>query len=260
MKKNLLFAIALLCAACFTTSTAFGQACVVDSQYTVPGIFPSDTLPDMEVGMPVADVVQFVFPSDTNFMGFQLDFDSFVVSNVSQIPANLMWECNNNHPTCVYVTQPPALTRGCVSISGTPAAQSTAYPAYDSIVVTGTAWVTVPFVGPVPIAQDIPVYYRIDGGTSIEGMAGQIGLEIFPNPTYGGARVSYTLPSPGNVNIVVFDMYGKEVSTVQQGVQNAGRYELPVSLNEGLASGFYFVRFDLNDGEFTETKKLMTLD
>ncbi|MBK9451723.1 MAG: T9SS type A sorting domain-containing protein [Bacteroidetes bacterium] len=254
MKKILLlsFAFAALMVGQFSTATA--QVCVVDNQYSSPGIYPSDTLADMTANAAYNEVVQFVFPVDTVLFGFTLAFDSFLVSQVTQIPNGLNYECNQNHPTCNYVSNPPNLTRGCVKIYGTPTAQSPAYPGYDSIIVTGVAYVTVPFVGVQSIPQDIPVYYRIGGVVANTSPFANAGLNIAPNPVAGQANVRYNLVSDANVKISVMDLMGREIAVLSNGMQRQGEQELVID-SKDLATGAYLLKMSINDGEYVATKK-----
>jgi Secretion system C-terminal sorting domain len=260
MKKILLlsFAFVALLVGQFSMVSAQPAVCVPDPNNASPGIFPSDTLPDMLAGAAYLEVVQFVFPVDTTLFGFTLNFDSFLVSQVTMIPAGLDWQCNNNHPLCHYVSAPPALTRGCVSIYGTPTAASPSYPGYDSIIVTGVAYVTVPFVGVQSIPQDISVYYRISGIIGTENPFANAGLHIAPVPVAGQANVRYTLSSGANVKVSVMDLMGREVAVLTNGMQSTGLQEVVLD-SKDLASGAYLLKLSINDGEFVQTKKFTSI-
>lgn len=258
MKKILLLSFAFAALLMGQFSTASAQPCTVDPQYTSPGIYPDDTLDDMTVGTPATQVVQFVFPIDTVLFGFTLNFDSFKVSQVTNIPAGLNWQCNLNHPTCLYVSNPPNLTRGCVLIDGSPTAASPGYPAYDSIIVTGTAYVNVPFVGVTPIAQDIPVYYRTSSASAAASPFSNAGLNIAPNPVAGQANVRYTLSSDASVKVTVMDLMGREVAVISNGLQRQGAQELLID-SKDFSTGAYLLKLDINDGEFVQTKKFTAI-
>lgn len=257
MKKILLLSFALAALMMSQFSTAQAQVCVVDPQYTSPGIYPSDTLLDMTQNVPANQVVQFVFPVDTVLFGFTLAFDSFLVSQVTNIPAGLNWECNENHPLCHYVSNPPNLTRGCVKIFGTPTAMS-AYPLYDSIIVTGVAYVTVPFVGVQSIPQDISVYYRISGPTGNVSPFANAGLSIAPSPVVGQASVRYNLSGDAVVKVTVTDVLGREVAVLSEGMQRQGAQELVID-SKDLAGGTYLLKLSINGDEFVQTRKFTSV-
>lgn len=259
MKKILLFSFAFAALLVGQISRVNAQPCIVDPVYTSPGIYPSDTLQDMQVSVATNQVIQFVFPDDTTISGFTLPFDSFVVSAVSNIPNGLNWQCNQNHPVCLYVTTPGQLTRGCVLIDGTPTAASPAYPAYDSIIVTGTAYVDIPFIGVTPISQDIPVYYRTaSSGSATVSPFSNAGLKIAPVPVAGTASVLYTLSSDALVKVSVMDLMGREVAVLSNGMQRQGEQELMLD-SKTLAGGAYLLKLVINDGESVQTKKFTSI-
>jgi hypothetical protein len=254
MKNTLLplfaFVILLLC----KVSTTYAQPCLVDSQYAASGIFPSDTLQDMQVGVFTNQVVQFVFPSDTTIFGQPLPFDSFALAQVTGMPNGLNWQCNANHPVCHYVTTQGQRTRGCVLIDGTPTAPSPAFPGYDSIIVSGIAYVTI-FGTPQSFASDIPIYYRIENDTLGVGSAfANSALNVSPVPVTGIARVTYQLSSEATVKVCVVDLMGREVVVLAEGRQSQGEQELTLQA-KAITNGIYLLKLIINDGEFVETKK-----
>lgn len=233
------------------------QACVVDAQYTSPGIYPSDTLQDMWVSTPTLQVIQFVFPSDTVIFGQTIPFDSFRVSSVSNIPVGVQWECNNNHPTCSYVTTPGQLTRGCVKVFGTPTSGSNGFPAYDSLIVTGVAYFTV-FGSSQSLATDISVYYHVDPFVAIDGLAKEVKLDVSPNPANEQTYATFSLPAGGQVKVSLYNVLGEEVRVLSEGIMGAGEKSVRVN-TAGLGEGIYFLRLDLNNGEYVGTKKVVSL-
>ena len=235
----------------------FSQVCTVDSNLTSPGIYPSDTLLDMGMNVPVTQVVQFVFPIDTVIFGQTVLFDSFIVSQVSAIPAGMNWECNANHPECHYIPPFGQSARGCVKLFGMPNAQNAAYPAYDSIIVTGLAFVTIPFVGSQSFAQDIPIYYRVQNMMANPSPHQVTGLTIAPNPVDGLARIHYDLRSNGNVKLTVLDLMSHEVKVVSEGIQRQGNQELVFNCKD-LPVGAYLLKIDVNHGESVQTQKFIT--
>lgn len=258
MKKILLLSFAFAALLVGQFSTASAQPCTVDNQYTSPGIYPSDTLQDMQVGAATSQVIQFVFPVDTVIFGFTLPFDSFKVSNVSAIPPGINWQCNQNHPTCLYVSNPPNLTRGCVLMDGTPLAASPAYPGYDSIIVTGTAYVNVPFVGVTPVAQDIPVFYRVAGSAAASSPFANAGLQIAPNPVAATANVRYFLTADADVKVTVMDLMGREIAVIHSGIQRQGEQEVVLD-SKNIATGAYLLKLNINNGEFIQTRKFSSV-
>lgn len=81
-------------------------------------------------------------------------------------------------------------------------------------------------------------------------------LTASPNPFNASTTITFTLSSPSHVRLAVYDVLGQEVKTVVEGMQEAGRHEVALSVPE-LASGVYFLR--LVAAEQTRTAKLMIL-
>ncbi len=75
----------------------------------------------------------------------------------------------------------------------------------------------------------------------------------YPNPFNSSTTISYSLPTPGKVDLRVFDLQGREITTLHQGLQHAGSYKLNFNGN-GLSSGSYFVR--MNVGKNSQVRKI----
>lgn len=94
----------------------------------------------------------------------------------------------------------------------------------------------------------------------IEDNPGPTELPELSIPGYlstGNIRLSYTLPASGNINIALFDASGRKLSTLREGTQNEGTYEISVSTS-GLSKGVYFVR--LSTGTGSATAKMLILN
>ena len=78
----------------------------------------------------------------------------------------------------------------------------------------------------------------------------------YPNPFNPATVIKYRLPASAGVRLVVYDILGREVSTLVNERQNPGSYEVHFN-GRGLASGVYLYR--LQAGQFVETKKLVLL-
>jgi Secretion system C-terminal sorting domain len=259
MKKKLLSILAFGALMIGQFSMVSAQApCTPNSAYTSEGIYPSDTLQDMNIDILTEQVIDFVLPNDTVIMGYTVKFDSFFLARVSGIPPGLDWRCNANHPTCKYVATPPNPTRGCVTFSGTPVVISAAYPGYDTIMVKVVGYATMPPIGSLSDSLAIPVYYRISNTVSANSPLANAGLSIVPNPVLGRANVSYTLASDANVKMTVIDLMGRQVGVLCDGIQRQGVQEIMLDSRE-FANGSYFLKMSINDGEFVQTKKFTSI-
>ncbi len=80
----------------------------------------------------------------------------------------------------------------------------------------------------------------------------------YPNPFNPSTVINYQLPVSGHVSLKVYDMLGREVTTLVDEFQNAGTHNSQFSiLNSQLSSGIYF--YTIRAGNFVQTKKMMLL-
>ncbi len=76
----------------------------------------------------------------------------------------------------------------------------------------------------------------------------------YPNPFNPATLISYSIPSGGRVSLKVFDVLGKEVATLFEGIRQPGTYTARFD-GTGLSSGVYLYR--LQSGGLVETRKLV---
>ena len=81
-------------------------------------------------------------------------------------------------------------------------------------------------------------------------------LSAYPNPFNPTTTLSYVLPATAAVSLVVYDLSGREVQRVQQGIMTAGLHT--AILNAGAwPSGVYFAR--LSSGALRKTQKILLI-
>ena len=78
----------------------------------------------------------------------------------------------------------------------------------------------------------------------------------YPNPFNPMCNVQFTMCNEGNVNIVVYDVMGREVQTLVNERMSAGTHEVKFD-GSMLTSGLYFYKL-ITEG-FTETKKMLLI-
>jgi hypothetical protein len=61
----------------------------------------------------------------------------------------------------------------------------------------------------------------------------------YPNPFSGSTTISFTLDAPGGVTLAVYDLLGRRVATLADGVRPAGRHALAFDAT-GVPGGVYF--------------------
>lgn len=78
----------------------------------------------------------------------------------------------------------------------------------------------------------------------------------YPNPFNPSTKIRYEIPKESFVTIKIYDVLGREVSTLVNEQKSAGYYNIEFNANN-LASGIYFYR--IQAGDFVRTKKLILL-
>ncbi|MDP8240617.1 MAG: T9SS type A sorting domain-containing protein [Candidatus Hatepunaea meridiana] len=68
---------------------------------------------------------------------------------------------------------------------------------------------------------------------------------IYPNPFNSTTKLTYTIPQPANVTLRLFDVLGREVTTLVNEQHKAGRYTAVIS-GEQLTTGVYIARLEAN--------------
>jgi hypothetical protein len=76
----------------------------------------------------------------------------------------------------------------------------------------------------------------------------------YPNPFNPATTISYTLPAAGQISLKVYDMLGKEVATLVNGMRPAGANTTSFDASY-LPSGMYF--YTLRSAGFSATKKML---
>ena len=104
--------------------------------------------------------------------------------------------------------------------------------------------------------------YRTTGVTTgVQQLAGDVPLQFsleqnYPNPFNPKTNIEFRIAKSGPVTLKVFDLLGKEISTVVSEELQPGAYSIPWDAS-ALPSGTYFYR--LQAGSFTDTKKAVLL-
>lgn len=78
----------------------------------------------------------------------------------------------------------------------------------------------------------------------------------YPNPFNPSTTIEYSIPQAGLVTIKIFDILGREVTTLVNEEKQRGNHEVKFN-GSNLSSGIYFYR--LQAGSFVETKKMLLL-
>ena len=73
-------------------------------------------------------------------------------------------------------------------------------------------------------------------------------LQNYPNPFNPNTKIKFAVPRGGNVSIKVYDLSGKEITSLVNKNLREGSYELDFSADDfSLSSGTYFVQLRMGD-------------
>ena len=81
-------------------------------------------------------------------------------------------------------------------------------------------------------------------------------MQNSPNPVKDRTRITFSIPSAGHVELVLYDLSGRRVKTLFNGNLERGLHSIDVSVS-GLRSGIYF--YMLRAGEMVKMRKMMIL-
>jgi hypothetical protein len=76
----------------------------------------------------------------------------------------------------------------------------------------------------------------------------------YPNPFNPSTTIKYGLPKNSFVTLKVYDILGREVTTLVNENKMAGTYQVNFNASN-LASGIYF--YTIKAGDFSQTKKML---
>jgi hypothetical protein len=126
---------------------------------------------------------------------------------------------------------------------------------------TGQQGVTIPVTSYDVMASDLTL--SASGTTEVSSAEATpqtyVLAQNYPNPFNPSTIVSYQLPVAANVQLVVFDILGREVAELVNGKMTAGSHESTWNA-KNIASGMYFYRLTVKDGDktlFSSTRKML---
>jgi len=75
----------------------------------------------------------------------------------------------------------------------------------------------------------------------------------YPNPFNPNTIINYELQNTGYISLTLFDITGKQIRIIEQGIRKAGSHEISFNA-EDLPSGNYF--YELRSGDFSMVRKM----
>lgn len=83
-----------------------------------------------------------------------------------------------------------------------------------------------------------------------EGALAALSLSAYPNPSRGAATLALVLPERGRVQVALYDVLGRRVALLHEGLLTAGAHRLMLD-GSGLAPGVYLARAETAAGAVT---------
>ncbi len=114
----------------------------------------------------------------------------------------------------------------------------------------------------LPVVMDITFGITPVEGTEKPGTAISFALaQNYPNPFNPSTTIRFQLPVRAGINLEIFDITGKKVVSLANGIFNAGSHQVEWNTLDSkgnlLPSGVYF--YQLRSGTFVETKKMFLI-
>ncbi len=197
-----------------------GVNCIKIPFYDYPNIGQKDTLLS----------VTFTNISPIDSFRFDYSYAQYLSSFIDSLVVSLSTDGG--------LTFIPVFQKGGYTLATSPATTLSYGP------VSSTQWMEFSYpmsaVFPLNPITPIPAVYKL--------------YQNYPNPFNPKTNIKFDLPNNVFVNLKIYDLLGREITTLVNEKKSAGSYTIEfTALN--LASGIYF--YKLNAGDFTEVKKMI---
>ena len=96
--------------------------------------------------------------------------------------------------------------------------------------------------------------YNVSGINDDKFIPDEFSLSNYPNPFNPTTTIVFELAKSGNVHLTVYDITGKEITTLIDGNIQRGSHEVIFDASN-LATGIYF--YQLKMGNFVKSKKML---
>ena len=126
-------------------------------------------------------------------------------------------------------------------------------PQYNGTVVTEN----ITTGGHVTVSEAVTIYNPSTGVGEMSGPPDNFVLQQnYPNPFNPTTIIKFELPRSSYVTLTLFDLLGREISVLADGLKEVGFHEVSLDASR-LSSGVYF--YSMKAGEFNSVKRLVLL-
>ena len=108
--------------------------------------------------------------------------------------------------------------------------------------LSSTYWFELGTVSEVPVPPPVPTAFRL--------------FQNYPNPFNPTTRIQYSVPSTQYISLKIYDVLGREVALLVDGIRQPGTYTVRWDASR-FSSGVYFYR--LQAGKYVDTNKMILL-
>ena len=123
----------------------------------------------------------------------------------------------------------------------------------DNIFVSGEGELTLGYTGIVTVKYS----QLTDIGNNEIILINSYELYNFPNPFNPSTKINFQIPEASSVELIIFDINGREIKTIVNDYKNKGEYTADFS-GENYSSGVYFYSLKIN-GKLVKTNKMVLM-
>lgn len=76
-------------------------------------------------------------------------------------------------------------------------------------------------------------------------------IQVYPVPSNGELRISFTLKNEAKTRLILIDMLGRELEVLEESKLENGLHVLNLNLNENYSDGIYFLKMNFNGQEIS---------
>ena len=112
------------------------------------------------------------------------------------------------------------------------------------------------------VGRDGEIVSQVTRAFHVEGIPDEFSLhQNYPNPFNPVTKIEYDIPEEGNMSLRVYDLMGREVRTLVNGLQRAGYHEIlwngMNNKGEQVAAGLYL--YQMKSEGLTKTMKMVLI-
>jgi hypothetical protein len=184
------------------------------------------------------------------------------------IHAGALWYNNNKYlnATVAQNLKDVPVFFVCGTQDGLIGVNQTAYQMLQDVGNTNLAFVTFPGAHEALLENWQKMYEWVKNFTKqgqetavdndVQILSSMVLFPNYPNPFNPTTVITYQLPVSSQVSLKVFDLLGREVQTLVDGMKSAGKHSVQWDA-AGMPSGLYF--YQITAGTFTQMKKMVIL-